>query len=162
KHEREILFARSIIYSNTDEKTQKGQHAWNAKVESEDEYTQILLLTWVRYDQYIQQTMQISTMWNHQIDFNLIYIALQGNNIDIDKRIKILFEFEQWKFQNSNKQKYKKKMDEFIKRRCCNHNINLFCMFIFKKCKNKMAIDLAASETVSNGLPFVEKDKPQK
>ncbi|ETO03318.1 hypothetical protein RFI_34092 [Reticulomyxa filosa] len=123
----------------------------------------MILLTWVQYDQYIQQTMQISAMWNHQIDANLIYVALKGNNGDIDKRIKLLFEFEQWKLQDSNKQKYKTRMNEFLKRRCCNHNINLFCIFIYEIIlKKNRAIEAATSETVNDCLPFVEKDKIQK
>ncbi|ETO07142.1 hypothetical protein RFI_30250 [Reticulomyxa filosa] len=40
------------------------------------EHTQMILLTSIQYDQYIQQIMQISTMWNRSIDLNLIYIAL--------------------------------------------------------------------------------------
>ncbi|ETO07478.1 hypothetical protein RFI_29914, partial [Reticulomyxa filosa] len=55
KHEREILFARSVISHVFDEKTHKEQNAWNAKVESEDEYTQMILLTWARYDQFINK-----------------------------------------------------------------------------------------------------------
>ncbi|ETO00805.1 hypothetical protein RFI_36634 [Reticulomyxa filosa] len=107
KHEREILFARFYIGYKDDEKTHKEYYAWNATVESEDEYTQVILLTCVKYDQYSQQTMQISSIWNHSIDLNLIYVALddlcQGN---INKTIKILFEFEQWKYQDNNEQKY--------------------------------------------------------
>ncbi|ETN97281.1 hypothetical protein RFI_40250, partial [Reticulomyxa filosa] len=130
-------------------------YAWNAKVESEDEYTQMILLTWVKYDQYIQQIMQISKMWNHSIDLNLIYVALddlcQGN---INKTIQILFEFEQWKCQNNNEQKYKKRINEFLEKRCCNHNINLFCMFLSKKYK-LIAVEGAALYTVNDGVPFI-------
>ncbi|ETO35658.1 hypothetical protein RFI_01403 [Reticulomyxa filosa] len=39
KHEREILFARSIIDSVADEKTHQQLDSWSAKVESEDKYT---------------------------------------------------------------------------------------------------------------------------
>ncbi|ETN99350.1 hypothetical protein RFI_38131, partial [Reticulomyxa filosa] len=83
-----------------------------------------------------------------------------GNNGDINKRIKLLFEFEQWKFQDNNKQKYKARMNEFLKKRCCNHNINLFCIFICQAYNE--AIEIATSETINDGLPFVEKDKTQK
>ncbi|ETO00123.1 hypothetical protein RFI_37336, partial [Reticulomyxa filosa] len=161
KHEREILFARSYIDHVFDEKTHKEQYAWNAKVESEAEYTQMILLTWVQYDQYIQQTMQISEMWNHQIDFNLIYVVLKGGNGDINKATKFLLEFEKWKFRDNNQQKYKEIENEFVNKRCCNHNVNLICMFYSKKCTNK-AIEVAAVETAHNGLPFVKKDKIQK
>ncbi|ETO03394.1 hypothetical protein RFI_34016, partial [Reticulomyxa filosa] len=156
KHEREILFARSMIYSNEDEKTHKEAAAWNAKVESEDEYTQMILLTWVRYDQYIQQTMQISAMWNHSIDFNLIYVALCWCKKDINKAHELLFKFEQWRFRNNDKQKYKKNINEFLERRCCNHNVNLFCMFLSKKFK---AVEIATIATVNDGLPFIANNK---
>ncbi|ETO01982.1 hypothetical protein RFI_35457, partial [Reticulomyxa filosa] len=108
---------------------------------------------------YIQQTMQISAMLNHRIDLNLIYVALndccQGN---INKTTKLLFKFEQWKFQDNNEQKYKKRVNEFLERRCCNHNINYFCMFLSEKCKAH-AVTGATINTIINNLPFVKKDK---
>ncbi|ETO28373.1 hypothetical protein RFI_08758 [Reticulomyxa filosa] len=159
KHEREILFARSYIHFAKDEKIHKKEFAWNAKVESEDEYTQMILLTWVQYDQYIRQTMQISATWSHSIDLNLIYVALSCFHGDIDKTIESLFEFEQWKFQDNNEQKYKEKMNKYLERRCCNHHINLFCMFLFKEDQGVNTIKFAISYTVNNGLPFVKKDK---
>ncbi|ETN97684.1 hypothetical protein RFI_39842, partial [Reticulomyxa filosa] len=163
KHEREILFARSLINPSKDEKTHKEQYAWNAKVESEDEYTQMILLTWVRYDQYIQQTMQISVRWDHKINLNLIHIALNGHNGDINETIKLLFKFEQWKFQNNNKQQYKKKANKFLKKRCCDHDINLFSIFIVKENAIKFtSIEHALLCTVHNCLPFVKKDNKKK
>ncbi|ETO34645.1 hypothetical protein RFI_02447, partial [Reticulomyxa filosa] len=75
KHEREILFSRSFV-GNFDERKHTRISAWNAKVESEDEYTQMILLTWTRYDQFIQQTMNISKILNHSMDLNLIYTIL--------------------------------------------------------------------------------------
>ncbi|ETN97230.1 hypothetical protein RFI_40301, partial [Reticulomyxa filosa] len=155
----EILFARSMIYSSNDEKIHKEQYAWNAKVESEDEYTQMILLTWVRYDQYIQQTMQISKMWNHKIDANLIYVALQyWCEGDVNLTIKALTIFKKWKYQDNNEKKYKKQIHEFLEKRCCNNNINLFCMFLSEIIK-KRAVEYAAKYTVNNGLPFVKNDK---
>ncbi|ETO00801.1 hypothetical protein RFI_36639, partial [Reticulomyxa filosa] len=160
KHEREILFSRSRTYYNADEKMHKEQHAWNAKVESEDEYTQMILLTWVKYDQYIQQTMQISAMWNHKINLNLIHIALDNYNGDMNNTIELLFKFEQWKFQNNNEQQYKKKANKFLEKRCCNHNINLFSIFLAEEGLIKYgSIEFAAACTANNGLSFVEKDK---
>ncbi|ETO34965.1 hypothetical protein RFI_02109, partial [Reticulomyxa filosa] len=162
KHEREILFARPTIASALDEKIHKEQYAWNAKIESEDEYTQTILLTWVLYDQYIQQIMAISAMWrwSHSIDLNLIYVALAYNcEGDINQTFELLFEFEQWKFQDKNKQKYKKKINKFVKKRCCNHNINLFCMYLSEKYKGRTAVGHAKTCTVYNGLPFVKKDQ---
>ncbi|ETO34590.1 hypothetical protein RFI_02501 [Reticulomyxa filosa] len=108
KHEREILFARSFISFIDDEKTHKEEYAWNAKVESEDEYTQMILLTWVKYDQYIQQTMQISAMWNHSIDLNLIYVLLFSYNGDVGRADRLLNLFQVWKNQMDNEQIYKK------------------------------------------------------
>ncbi|ETO08913.1 hypothetical protein RFI_28473 [Reticulomyxa filosa] len=143
-----------------DEKTHKEEYAWNAKVENEDEYTQMILLTWVKYDQYIQQTMQISAMWNHQIDLNLIYGALNYYcKKDVNQTSELLSKFEQWKCQN-NEQKYKEIMDEFVKGRCCNNQINLFCIFLAKKKRLRYnTIEIAKVVTIQNGLPFVEKDK---
>ncbi|ETO02210.1 hypothetical protein RFI_35226 [Reticulomyxa filosa] len=148
-----------MIYSYRAEKTHKEQYAWNAKVESEDEYTQMILLTWVRYDEYIQQTMLISAMWNYQIDFNLIYSLLVHTQGKIDLIIAYLPMFETWKLQPNNIKKYENKKKEFIERRCCNHQINLLCIFIIeKKILRCNPIELAASVTVNSGLPFVKKN----
>ncbi|ETO02384.1 hypothetical protein RFI_35052, partial [Reticulomyxa filosa] len=109
---------------------------------------------------YIQQTMQISAMWNHRIDANLVHIALDYCcNGDINKTLVLLLEFEQWKRQDNNEQKYKKRINEFLEKRCCNHNVNLFCMFRSEIYKGSTSIERAATYTVNNGLPFVEKDK---
>ncbi|ETO36315.1 hypothetical protein RFI_00747, partial [Reticulomyxa filosa] len=157
KHEREILFARSKTHINHDEKTHKEKYAWNAKVESEDEYTQMILLTWTRYDQHIQQTMQISAMQNHSIDLNLIYVAHCWCRKDTNETIQLLFEFNTWKFQENNKQKYKNRTNEFLERPC-NHNINLFCMFLVEKNKSQEIVEFTTA-IAYNGLPFAEKDK---
>ncbi|ETO02396.1 hypothetical protein RFI_35040, partial [Reticulomyxa filosa] len=104
---------------------------------------------------YIQQTMQISAMWSHSIDLNLIYVALDyWCKGDINETFGLLFEFGQWKIQNNNEQKYKKRMNDFLERRCCNHNINLFFMFLSETDKNRTAVERAALCTVF-GLPFV-------
>ncbi|ETO22586.1 hypothetical protein RFI_14607 [Reticulomyxa filosa] len=161
KHEREILFSRSWVSFIHDEKAHKELLSWNAKVESEDEYTQMILLTWVKYDQYIQQTMQISVIYNHYVDLNLIYVVLnyycEGN---MKKALSLLFEFERWKLEDNNEQKYKIRMNEFMERRCCNNNVNLFCIFCSEKdITVRGDIEDAVITTVNNGLPFVEKDK---
>ncbi|ETO36316.1 hypothetical protein RFI_00746, partial [Reticulomyxa filosa] len=161
KHEREILFERSRLSSVADEKTQKELCSWNAKVESEDEYTQMILLTWVKYDQYIQQTMQISAIWCYFIDLNLVYVALdyccRG---DIRKTIALLFEFEEWKSRDNNEQKYKKEINKFTESRCYNHNVNLFYMFLVEResLKIQNTMNKLILSTVNNGLPFIEKD----
>ncbi|ETO09952.1 hypothetical protein RFI_27425, partial [Reticulomyxa filosa] len=151
KHEREILFSRSWVSFIHDEKTHKELLSWNAKVESEDEFTQMLLLTWVKYDEFINQTLEISSIWNYRIDLNLIYVALYYYcKRDIDKTYSLLFEFEEWKSKDNNKQKYKVRMDKFRERRCCNDHVNLFC---------RSDIEDSVINIVNNGLPFVEKDK---
>ncbi|ETN99110.1 hypothetical protein RFI_38377, partial [Reticulomyxa filosa] len=153
------LFARSYI-DHRDEKIHKEEYAWNAKVESEDEYTQMILLTWAKYDQYIQQTMQISATWNHSIDLNLIYTILQIAQGEINQAIEDLSVFEAWKMQTNNIKKYEKKKKKFIERRCCNHNINLFCIFLAEKGFIKYSsIEFATACTANNGVPFVKKDK---
>ncbi|ETO01782.1 hypothetical protein RFI_35657 [Reticulomyxa filosa] len=102
--------------------------------------------------------MQISAMWNHSIDLNLIYVALDYYcEKDANQTSELLFEFEQWKCQN-NEQKYKEIMNEYVKRRCCNYQINLFCIFLKKNRLRYTPIKTAAI-TIQNGLPFVEKDK---
>ncbi|ETO03173.1 hypothetical protein RFI_34237, partial [Reticulomyxa filosa] len=108
---------------------------------------------------YIQQTMQISAMWNHQIDFNLIYTILNSTQGKIDKTIKWLSVFETWKLQPNNIKKYEEKKKEFIRRRCCNHQINLLYIFVVEKKSIKSTpIENATMATVNNGLPFVKKD----
>ncbi|ETN99374.1 hypothetical protein RFI_38107 [Reticulomyxa filosa] len=102
--------------------------------------------------------MQISAMWNHQIDANLIYAALNCCKKDVNQTIQLLFKFEQWKFRDNNEQNYKKRMNEFLEKRCCNHNINLFFMF-YVKSKTVDAIGFSTAITVNDGLPFVKKDK---
>ncbi|ETN99521.1 hypothetical protein RFI_37949 [Reticulomyxa filosa] len=119
----------------------------------------MILLTWVQYDQYIQQTMQISAMWNHQIDANLIYAAFNCCEKDVNSTIQALFAFEQWKFRNSNEQNYKKRINEFLERRCCNHNVNLFFIFVSQIDRKQTATERATLNIVHFGLPFVEKDQ---
>ncbi|ETN99757.1 hypothetical protein RFI_37710 [Reticulomyxa filosa] len=102
-------------------------------------------------------------MWNHQIDANLIYIAIRCCKKNVNLTMQLLTVFEQWKFLNNNKQKYKARMNEFLERRCCNHNINLFCIFICeaKILKGNTAIEIATSETIKhkNSSKFT-KQKP--
>ncbi|ETO03293.1 hypothetical protein RFI_34117 [Reticulomyxa filosa] len=97
-------------------------------------------------------------MWNHQIDLNLIYAAFNGCKKDVNLTIQLLFEFKQWKFRDNNEQNYKKKMNEFLEKRCCNHNINLFLIFGVKN-KTVDAIKWSTVITVNDGLPFVKKDQ---
>ncbi|ETO00799.1 hypothetical protein RFI_36641, partial [Reticulomyxa filosa] len=102
-------------------------------------------------DQYIQQTMQISAIWDHSIDLNLIYAVLNYEcNGDINSTFGLLSKFEQWKFRDNNKQKYKKKMNKFLKRRCCNHNVNSLCMFLSEKYEGPTAIASATIYTIQN------------
>ncbi|ETO05156.1 hypothetical protein RFI_32237 [Reticulomyxa filosa] len=144
KHEREILFSRSNT-SNIEDR-HKEYFAWNAKIEKEDKNTQMILLTWGRYDQYIQQTMYISKIWNHFIDLNLIYIILLFAEGDI--------------ILKNNKRKYEEIKNEFIKRRCYNDYINLFSIFAVKiKNIRYTPIEFTTKHTIMIGLPFVEKDK---
>ncbi|ETO35302.1 hypothetical protein RFI_01761, partial [Reticulomyxa filosa] len=111
---------------------------------------------------YIQQTMQISAMWNHKIDFNLIFTILQSTQGEIDQTIKYLSIFETWKLQPNNIKGYEKKKKEFIERRCRNHNINLFSIFFAEKGFIKhTSIEFAAIYTANNGVPFAEKDKKE-
>ncbi|ETO01265.1 hypothetical protein RFI_36175, partial [Reticulomyxa filosa] len=95
----------------------------------------------------------------HQIDANLIFVALDYcYKGDINRTIKLLTVFEKWKYQDNNKQKYKERIHEFLERRCCNHNVNLFCMFLSEILKEEN-VKHAIINTVVNGLPFVDKDK---
>ncbi|ETO02767.1 hypothetical protein RFI_34646, partial [Reticulomyxa filosa] len=107
---------------------------------------------------YIQQTIQISAMWNHQIDANLIYIALSLCENDANLTMQLLLKFEQWKFRDNNEQNYKKRKNKFLEKRCCNHNINLFFMSYVKD-KTVDAIKWSTAITVNVGLPFVKKDQ---
>ncbi|ETO08741.1 hypothetical protein RFI_28646, partial [Reticulomyxa filosa] len=164
KHEREILFSRSFVENFGAQAKQKHveSKAWNAKVESEDHNTQMILLTWTKYDQFIQQTMQISAMWNHSIDLNIIFIGLNYQcNGDVDEVMELMSDFKEWKEQESNVKKYKLMINEFVEHRCCNHYINLFCLFLEKSFHNKNcnAVEFAKIVTLSNGLPYDSRDK---
>ncbi|ETN98434.1 hypothetical protein RFI_39066 [Reticulomyxa filosa] len=97
-------------------------------------------------------------MWNHQIDANLIYAALDCCKKDVNLTIQLLSKFEQWKFRDNNEQNYKKGMNKFLEKRCSNHNVNLFFMFCVKN-KTVSAIKLSTVITVNDGLPFVKKNK---
>ncbi|ETN99826.1 hypothetical protein RFI_37641 [Reticulomyxa filosa] len=92
-------------------------------------------------------------MWNHSIDFNLIYIIISACK-DINKTFKVLLEFDIWKHQNNNEQKYKKKMNEFVNKRCCNHSVNLFSIFFSEKYK-RYAVEDAAAYTVNDAIIYV-------
>ncbi|ETO34391.1 hypothetical protein RFI_02703, partial [Reticulomyxa filosa] len=137
KYKCEILFLRSFIDDTFEKKVAKGLNGWKAKVKSEDENTQMIILTWIMYDIFIQQSLQISAIWNNSIDLNLIYIALEGLYGDIEKAVGLLVKFEKWKTQYNGEAKYTQKMEEFQTRRCCNHHVNLFCMFLQKKTSPK-------------------------
>ncbi|ETO27328.1 hypothetical protein RFI_09804 [Reticulomyxa filosa] len=163
KHEREILFSRSRIMFDTSEKLHKERLIWNAKVEDEDEHTQMILLTSAMYDRYIQQTMQLSAMWNHSIDLNLIYLLLSKLQISMERLNglnKVLLAFDAWKKQNNNEQRYEEIKSEFVNNRCCNDAINLFSIFLFEKnVLHTTVIEYATAATLSQGSPFVERDK---
>ncbi|ETO01493.1 hypothetical protein RFI_35947 [Reticulomyxa filosa] len=104
--------------------------------------------------------MQISAIWNHSIDLNLICKILQSTQGEIDQTIAYLSIFETWKLQSNNIKKYEKNKKEFIERRCCNHDINLFSVFLEEKeAIGCTAIEFAAAFTMHDGMPFVEKDK---
>ncbi|ETO34637.1 hypothetical protein RFI_02450 [Reticulomyxa filosa] len=155
-----FLFARSRINPVYDEKAHTKQYAWNAKVESENEYTQMILLTWTRYDQYIQQIMQISAMWSHTIDLNLIHVILRDVQGKIDQAITHLSAFKAWKMRPKNKKKYKENINKFMRRRCSNNQINLFCIYLAEnRLSRHTEIETAIMFTINNCLPFVEKDK---
>ncbi|ETO02503.1 hypothetical protein RFI_34928, partial [Reticulomyxa filosa] len=95
-----------------------------------------------------------------QIDANLIYVALQYLcKGDVNLAIQLLSTFEQWKFRNNNEQDYKKRINEFLERRCCNHNVNLFFIFFSQIYKERTEIKNAVLNIAYNGLPFVKKDK---
>ncbi|ETO35304.1 hypothetical protein RFI_01759 [Reticulomyxa filosa] len=157
KHEREILFARSVAFSNLSTQIHEELSSWNAKVEREDEYTQTILLTCAKYDAFLQQTIQISAMWNHSIDLNVVYLLLGFMKSDIYVTTYLSL-FNEWQIENV--EKYLKRTEEFKKRRCCNHLVNLLSMFLFES--NLIQVDdieYATAHTVIFGLPFVENDK---
>ncbi|ETO22055.1 hypothetical protein RFI_15148 [Reticulomyxa filosa] len=154
KHEREILFARTRTEFNFDEKKHKELIAWNAKIESEDKKTQMILLTWAMHDQFIQQTVNISKIWNHSIDLNLIHMILFNTQGNVDLTIQCLATFKEWRMQPNNKKKYEEIKNEFLERRCCNHHINFFFIFFEKEVPEYTSIELAILFTLLNGLPF--------
>ncbi|ETO31446.1 hypothetical protein RFI_05673, partial [Reticulomyxa filosa] len=164
KHEREILFARSVtnlIDDDDDEKTYKELCSWNAKVEDEDKYTQTILLTWTRYDQCLQQALNINAILYCPIDFNIIYVALEYcNGEDVNKTVELLSEFEEWKLRDNNKQRYDEEKHNFTERRCYSHNVNLFYMFLVEKgfLNKQNAMEKLILSTINDGLPFAEKD----
>ncbi|ETN97892.1 hypothetical protein RFI_39634, partial [Reticulomyxa filosa] len=85
--------------------------------------------------------------------------VIQGK---IDQTIKCLSIFETWKLQLNNIKKYEKKKQEFIERRCCNHDINLLSIFLEEKGYLKYtSVEFAAVCTIHNCMPFVEKDKKE-
>ncbi|ETO01574.1 hypothetical protein RFI_35866 [Reticulomyxa filosa] len=99
-------------------------------------------------------------MWNHSIDFNLIFTILKIAQRKIDKTIALLSIFETWKLQSNNIKKYEKNKKEFIEKRCCNHDINLLSIFLKEKEVIRHAsIEFAKAYTINDGIPFVEKDK---
>ncbi|ETN98281.1 hypothetical protein RFI_39226, partial [Reticulomyxa filosa] len=187
KHESEILFARSPIHLSKDENVHKEACSWNAKVESEDNYTQMILLTWTEYDKYITQVISFSSMFN-SIDLNIIYVLLCESGDSMASIYIFLLGFQLCRDENI--QKYNERKKEFTDHRCCNEGINLFFIhcnravqdYITKSAISDTAQDYiiksaisdtahcnpfiqddiikpAISYTVHNGLPFVEKDK---
>ncbi|ETO14840.1 hypothetical protein RFI_22530 [Reticulomyxa filosa] len=80
KYKREILFSRSFINISD-----KNPYPWDANIENEDENTQTIVLTWKKYNQFIQQIMHISMSLNHFIDLNLIYLILDKFESDVSE-----------------------------------------------------------------------------
>ncbi|ETO07578.1 hypothetical protein RFI_29813 [Reticulomyxa filosa] len=113
KNEREILFARSFVNVNAKEQIPESAYAWNARVESENEITQMILLTWTIFDDFVKQTLQISAIWDHSIDLNLIFFGLYHIQGGIDDIVGLLSDFEQWKEQDDNENKYSKVKHRF-------------------------------------------------
>ncbi|ETO14383.1 hypothetical protein RFI_22983 [Reticulomyxa filosa] len=150
----EIVFSRSFLNNYNNEKP----CVWNIKLESEDEYTQMILLTWREYDIFLQQTMECSAMWNYCIDPNVFYFILKYDQGDMNQK---LLNFEEWKSTNENDEKYREKMNEFVEKRCCNHDVNLYCLSIIEKpiLKELTSMELLSIATIKNGLPFVKNDK---
>jgi len=139
---------------------------WNVYVESEDKDTQVILLRWSEYDNFIEQTWPISSRLNHVIDWNVIYILLKHFDFDFDTRkiVQLLGEFDEWKKMNFNEQEYQQFHRKFIKNRCCNYDVNVFCYFLLN-CKFDLVgstptdIQFATMVTIIGGLPFSFKDK---
>ncbi|ETO07197.1 G-protein beta WD-40 repeats containing protein [Reticulomyxa filosa] len=160
---REVLFSRSFMTfdDDDDEKKDEKQRTFNVKVESEDEYTQTILLTSATHNQFIQPIEHISNILDYPTDFNLIYLASKILDGNVSQVISVLSRFEKWKMEDANKEKYKQQMNEFVKRRCCNHEVNLLYMFLFEQdyLKGQTALQASILSTVINGLPFIDKDK---
>ncbi|ETO05011.1 hypothetical protein RFI_32386, partial [Reticulomyxa filosa] len=154
KYERKILFARSPI-SPIDN---KERVTWNAKIESENEHMQMILLTWIRYNEFAEG---ISNIRSHSTDLNIVYLALKETQNDINETSLLLSQFDKWKKNDDNEQKYKKRRKKFIEKRCCNDDINLFCIFLYEKgyLKKQNDIEKSILLTINDGLPFVEKVK---
>ncbi|ETO07198.1 hypothetical protein RFI_30192 [Reticulomyxa filosa] len=151
KYRHEILF----------ERTDKKQQVFDAKVENEDEFIQMILLTPTTYGQFIQPIEWISNILDYPTDFNLIYLASKMFDGNTNRAISVLSRFETWKKKDVNKEKYEQQMNEFVKRRCCNHEVNLFYMFLFEQgyLKEQTALQASILSTVIDGLPFVNQDK---
>ncbi|ETO23053.1 hypothetical protein RFI_14130 [Reticulomyxa filosa] len=161
KHEREILFSRSSTDSITHKDTQdRSLSSWNAVIEAEDNNTQVILLTWAEYDRFLQQVFQINSTWGRAFNLNIIYLIFTIFGSDIENAVALLSFFKEWSAQSTNTQMYKEKRGEFMKKRCCDDNVNLFCYFLLEenflpKNQDWTSIQFATKFTVNNGLPFV-------
>jgi len=168
KYQREILFARSMAFFDLYKTLHTEHNTWNVHVESETEDTQVILLRWSEYDNFIEQTWSISSQLNHVIDWNVIYILLKYFDFDFDfdtrKIVQLLIEFDEWKKMKCNEQAYQQFHQKLIKNRCCNYDVNVFCYFLFN-CKFHLVgntltdVQFATMVTIIEGLPFSFKDK---
>ncbi|ETO35308.1 hypothetical protein RFI_01755 [Reticulomyxa filosa] len=77
--------------------------------------------------------MQISAMWNHKIDFNLIYSILKDTQGKIDQTIKCLSMFETWKLQPNNIKKYKNNKKNSLKDVAATTKLTYFVFLLQKK-----------------------------
>ncbi|ETO06899.1 hypothetical protein RFI_30493 [Reticulomyxa filosa] len=158
--EYEILFARSFVFGSEADHIQRK--AWNAEIEEENEHTQTILLTSAEYNHFIERSIHVSAILDYTVDLNVIYVILNYGRIDDNGTTNVLFEFQEWKHQKDNLIKYEEKRKQFMESRCCNHHLNLFCIFLSETNlfgMKKTDIQLAIMFTVTFGLPFVEKDK---
>ncbi|ETO07217.1 hypothetical protein RFI_30177 [Reticulomyxa filosa] len=152
-----IIFSRPYTNVTNEYKTVPQ---WYPRVESENDNTQVILLTSRVYDRVIRPAMKICTLWNYSIDINLVGLLLRIIR-STSVVTSMLLSFDEWKRENNKEEQYTEKIDTFVKRRCCNHQINMFSIFFAEKMlyDEQKIMKLVTVYTVIIGLPFVEADK---
>ncbi|ETO08014.1 hypothetical protein RFI_29376, partial [Reticulomyxa filosa] len=129
-----VLFAKSSSFADVvdaaNAKTFAQQRPWNAHLESEDDSSQVIVLTWSPVDGFLNQTLFFRGLLGDNHDSNLLFAICRILGFNSQQLVAIMLAFAEWKANEKNLRAYQVIASQFTQRRCCIYPINLFCFFL--------------------------------